>query len=74
MYCAMYHVMSRGNRRADIYLDDVDRQDFLKNLAEACLKTGWQVHERVKPLFFAFLIDKAGLRLAESDHATPSTA
>lgn len=41
---AMYHVMSRGNRRADIYLDDVDRQDFLKTLAEACLKTGWQVH------------------------------
>jgi REP element-mobilizing transposase RayT len=36
--------MSRGNRRADIYLDDVDRQDFLKTLAEACLKTGWQVH------------------------------
>ena len=40
----MYHVMSRGNRRQDIYLDDVDRQDFLKTLAEACQKTGWQVH------------------------------
>jgi putative transposase len=25
-------------------LDDVDRQDFLKTLAEACQKTGWQVH------------------------------
>jgi len=25
---AMYHVMSRGNRRQDIYLDDVDRQEF----------------------------------------------
>jgi REP element-mobilizing transposase RayT len=36
--------MSRGNRRQDIYLDDVDRQDFLKTLAEACQKTGWQVH------------------------------
>lgn len=35
--------MSCGNRRADIYLDDVDRQDFLKTLAEACLKTGWQL-------------------------------
>ncbi|MEI6392584.1 MAG: hypothetical protein WCT12_15945 [Verrucomicrobiota bacterium] len=33
---AMYHVMSRGNRRQDIFLDDVDRQDFLKTLAEAC--------------------------------------
>src|SRR6516165_6322669 len=41
---AMYHVMSRGNRRQAIYLDDVDRQDFLKTLAEACQKTGWQVH------------------------------
>ncbi len=41
---AMYHVMSRGNRREDIFLDDVDRHDFLKTLAEACQKTGWQVH------------------------------
>jgi putative transposase len=40
----MYHVMSRGNRRQDIFLDDVDRQDFLKTLAEACQKTDWQVH------------------------------
>jgi putative transposase len=41
---AMYHIMSRGNGRQDIYLDDVDRQDFLKTLAEACQKTGWQIH------------------------------
>ncbi len=41
---AMYHVMSRGNRRQDIYLDDVDRHDFLKTLAEACQKADWQVH------------------------------
>jgi putative transposase len=41
---AIYHVMSRGDRRKDIYLDDVDRQDFLKTLAEACQKTGFQVH------------------------------
>jgi hypothetical protein len=26
------------------YLDDVDRHDFLKTLAEACQKTDWQVH------------------------------
>ena len=36
---AMYHVMSRGDRREDIFLNDVDRHDFLKTLAEACLKT-----------------------------------
>jgi REP element-mobilizing transposase RayT len=41
---AMYHVMSRGNRCENIYRDDVDRQDFLKTLAEACQKAGWQVH------------------------------
>ena len=40
---AIYHVMSRGDRREDIYLDDVDRHDFLKTLAEACQKTDWQV-------------------------------
>ena len=36
--------MSRGDRQQDIYLDDVDRQDFLKSLAEACQKTGFEVH------------------------------
>jgi REP element-mobilizing transposase RayT len=39
----MYHVMSRGDRREKIFLDDVDRHDFIKTLAEACQKTGWQV-------------------------------
>jgi len=32
----LYDVMSRRDRRQDIFLDDVDRQDFLKMLAEAC--------------------------------------
>ena len=41
---AIHHVMSRGDRRENIYVDDVDRQDFLKTLAEACQKTDWQVH------------------------------
>jgi putative transposase len=41
---AMYHVMSRGDQREDIFLNDVDRHDFLKTLAEACQKTGWQIH------------------------------
>lgn len=36
--------MSRGDRREKIFHDDVDRQDFLKTLAEACQKTGFQVH------------------------------
>jgi REP-associated tyrosine transposase len=41
---AMYHVMSRGDQRDDIFFDDVDRHDFVKTLAEACLKTDWEVH------------------------------
>jgi len=41
---AIYHVMARGDRREDIFVDDVDRQDILKTLAEACAKTDWQVH------------------------------
>ena len=36
--------MSRGDRQENICLNDVDRQDFLKTLAEACQKTGWQLH------------------------------
>jgi len=36
--------MSRGDQRQDIFLDDMDRHDFIKTLAQACQKTGWQVH------------------------------
>jgi hypothetical protein len=41
---AIHHVMDRGDRREDIFVDDVDRQDFLTTLGEACQKTDWQVH------------------------------
>jgi putative transposase len=40
----MYHIMCRGDRRENIFLDHVDRHDFIKTLAEACQKTDWQVH------------------------------
>jgi putative transposase len=36
---AIYHVMSRGDQRDDIFLDDVDRHDLIKTLAEACQRT-----------------------------------
>jgi hypothetical protein len=39
---AIYHVMDRGERRHDIFVDDVDRQDILKTVPEACQKTAWQ--------------------------------
>jgi putative transposase len=41
---AVYHVMSRGDRLENIFVDDVDRRGFLKTLAEACQKTGFQFH------------------------------
>jgi REP element-mobilizing transposase RayT len=36
---AMYHVMSRGDQREDIFRDDDDREKFLSTLGEACVKT-----------------------------------
>ena len=41
---AIYHVMSRGDRREDIFKDDEDRERFLAALGEACGKTEWQIH------------------------------
>jgi len=41
---AIYHLMSRGDRREAIFQDDEDRKRFLATLAETCGKTGWQVH------------------------------
>jgi len=33
---ALYHVMARGNAKADIFLDDEDRQAFVDNLDRVC--------------------------------------
>jgi REP element-mobilizing transposase RayT len=41
---AIYHLMSRGDRREEIFRDDLDRKSFLRALGAACEKTGWQVH------------------------------
>jgi REP element-mobilizing transposase RayT len=40
---AIYHVMNRGDRQEPICEDDRDRERCLETLAQACLKTGWQV-------------------------------
>jgi len=40
----VYHVLNRGNYRADIFRTEKTRVAFLKCVAEACGKTGWQVH------------------------------
>jgi REP element-mobilizing transposase RayT len=41
---ALYHVTSRGVRRGDLYLDDVDRQGFLDRIGETVSKFGWLIY------------------------------
>jgi putative transposase len=41
---AIYHVMNRGDRREAIFKDAKDHLLFLETLAQACEKTGWQIH------------------------------
>lgn len=41
---AIYHLMNRGDRREEIFRDDLDRKTFLQTLGAACEKTGWQMH------------------------------
>ena len=40
----VYHVLNRGNYRADIFRSDKTKEAFLNCLGEACTKTGWVVH------------------------------
>ena len=40
---ALYHVMARGNARADIFLEDGDRQVFIENLGRVCGRFQWRV-------------------------------
>ncbi|MBL9213854.1 MAG: transposase [Opitutaceae bacterium] len=40
----VYHVLNRSNYRADIFRSEQAKAAFLKCLAEACAKTGWEVH------------------------------
>ena len=35
---ALYHVMNRGDRREEIFLEDADRVRFLETLGECCGK------------------------------------
>ena len=41
---AIYHVTSRGNARADIFLGDVDRDVFLSILADTAARHNWFCH------------------------------
>ena len=55
---AIYHAMSRGDRRDDIFRDDADRTEFLRLLEETCGKTGWQIHAYcLMPNHFHLLVE-----------------
>jgi REP element-mobilizing transposase RayT len=41
---ASCHVMARGKRREDLFLDDDDRRFFIHTLGQACEMTGWRAH------------------------------
>ena len=41
---ALYHVTARGDNKADIYLDDGDREQFLVTLEEVCRRFNWVLH------------------------------
>ncbi|HWL52507.1 MAG TPA: transposase [Chthoniobacteraceae bacterium] len=41
---AIYHVMARGDRNEPIFLDDEDREMFLRTMDEAVERSGWKVY------------------------------
>ena len=41
---AIYHVLSRGDRREAIFRTEADRKLFLDLLGQTCRRTGWQIH------------------------------
>jgi len=41
---ALYHITSRGDKKAAIYLDDDDRKQFLGTLSDVCTRFNWVIH------------------------------
>jgi len=41
---ALYHITARGDKRADIFEDNEDREQFLNLLKEVCSRFNWQIH------------------------------
>jgi REP element-mobilizing transposase RayT len=44
---AIYHVMCRGDRKEDIFLDRWDREVFMETLVDTCKRTGFRIHSYV---------------------------
>ena len=63
---AVYHVMSRGDRREPIFKDDRDRETFLEILGQCCARTGWQVHALcLMPNHFHLVVETPAPNLVE---------
>jgi REP element-mobilizing transposase RayT len=45
---AVYHIVNRGDWREPNLKDNAVRQRFVERLAQACAKTGWQIHVGVR--------------------------
>ena len=41
---ALYHVTSRGDRREPIFVDDLDRTEWLAVLSQVCARFNWRCH------------------------------
>ncbi|MGV6816675.1 MAG: transposase [Thiotrichales bacterium] len=41
---AIYHVISRGDRRENIFHDDKDRTTWLEIFAQVCSRFNWRCH------------------------------
>jgi len=62
---ALYHVTSRGNAQADIYLGDSDRELFLATLAGTISRFGWLCHAYcLMSNHYHLLIETPGANLA----------
>ena len=62
---AIYNLMSRGDRREEIFRDDVDRRRFLETLGAVCQKTGWQVHDCLMSNHFHLVVETPRANLVE---------
>ena len=40
----VYHVLDRGDRREAIFVDEGDRDIFLRTVGEVFRRTGWRLH------------------------------
>ena len=39
-----HHVVTRGNNKQRIFMNDVDRRDFMRILVDVCAKHGWTIY------------------------------